>query len=625
MGNKMVTKWVCFILLWGWNNVVYGQQVPSPDAFIQEKIISHNIPNTVVLWVSEGELIYQNISRNPNITGNDAMDAERSLFRVGSVSKPFTGLAALDMVREGLLELDTDIHNYFDTPRISYRCNRPITVRHLLTHTAGFDDFYINKSARNKEERGTLAENITSMLPEQWIHSGEISTYSNYGVALLGYVLEKAGGKPFHKVVEERVFLPLGMNRSTFEPGDEVYGDIVAGWFADSGTMRQAPFDYIRDVPAGQMLSTSNDMLRFMQMATRGDGLPPEQQALKEVWQEATSLQFTHHPRLVGGVGYLWSVTEYSGHNVVMHDGGYAGVASRLMFFPEHQQAFFLFTNNMNFAYISEITNEMIRRFLPPETAAAPAAVPWEEIQPVNLQDGLAVKDFAGYYRNTRYSRNSITKIAVLAGVMGVGGDMKIHTDGDYLAMRDHMGNIRRLVRTDTLLFSSIDDAYHLAFRKENGKITHVYTAGATALERIRMIESGTFQFPVMLVGIILFVLILLFYAAKLILHLITRKKIAFSSGQTLILGISAAYTLQLLLLFLGGLMMEPYELTTGFAYGVPGLFYVANLFPFAGALMTAILWIHIAKGNIGKAPFAVIASAYFLCLYYWNFVGWKF
>jgi len=286
-----------------------GVQDAGLTKFLTDGLLRHNIPNAVVLWVENGNLVCQFTGSHPDMAGVSPVDPDRSLFRIGSVSKPFTGLAALSMVEDGLLDLDADINQYMKVPLIRYRFGKHITVRHLMTHTAGFDDFYINKSTRNMSDLPAFEESVRSMLPAQSIAPGEVSTYSNYGVALLGYVMEQALKKPFDEIVGERLFRPLGMTESNFKADSSMFPRIVSGWYSHSGEMRSAPFDHIKDVPAGQMLTTANDMLRFMQLVTATGELAAEQQEIQALWHRATSMQFTHHPKLHGGWGFLWHLS----------------------------------------------------------------------------------------------------------------------------------------------------------------------------------------------------------------------------------------------------------------------------------------------------------------------------
>lgn len=605
----------------------FGQETAALHHLVEEERKNFHIPNSVVIWVKEGQVLFKNISWDSTLAGNSPIIAHESLFRVGSISKPFTGMAALRLEEEGLLHLDADLNRYFDAPFLRYAFNTPITARHLLTHTAGFDDFYINKSARTKEEVISLAHTVQSLMPEQVMPPGEIYSYSNYGVALLGHLMERASQKDFSSIVEERVFQPMNMHRSTFEPKASDYQQLVKAWANVSGKLEIVPYDYIKDAPAGQMLTTADDMARFMQLITAP--ADSSTQAMKALFERSILPQFSHHDSLQGKVAALWSIGSYAGHLTVSHNGGYVGVAARFFYFPEHRQALFIFANLMDFQFVSQVTDKLMAAFLP---AAAEETVPTARIiAPFEANDAFSLDDFAGYYRNTRYSRHSMLKMAALFGAFGVGGEMRLQHDSNYLTMPDHTGQTRRLLRTDTLLFSSIDDDYHLAFRQENGKITHVFTSGTSALERVHFWETSFFQLGFLATSWLIFSAVFVWGLIGLLKRAFTKSFAGHSPSFLLAWAISAAYVGQVLLLFLGGLSVPAYELEIGFGYGVPILFYVANALPFVAILLTGgMLYLIIQQKGYGKAwiaraGFSMLSFCYLACLYYWNLVGWHF
>ena len=630
------------------------------DAETARLSAKHNTPGAVVVWVQDGSVVYQLSHGYGSLPDREPIHPETSLMRIGSVAKPFTGLAVLSLVDQGLLDLDADVNAYFDQPLIPDTFDRPVTLRHLLTHTPGFDDFSIGKSTRTREELPPLSESVRSLLPRRIAPPGEFVSYSNYGVLLAGYLAERVGGAGFNSVVTDRLFAPLQMNDTTFEPGKQMLDRVVKGYFRLGGEFTEVPFDYVKDGPAGQMLTTVADMTRFMEFVTTPGPLPDEQQALKERFLWASQIQYTHHPQLQEGMGFLWTIMEWNGHQVVGHDGGYPGLMARLMIFPRHNASLFVFTNTMNPWFMSDVTGMMVDAFLPdapaaptdpaatpdpavptvPETPSAPATPPVPGVPPdpdraaasatvEPFDDGRSLRDFTGNFRDTRYSRDSMSKIAVM---MGMVGEMSLWiTDDGYLGMPDHTGATRRLVRVDTLLFASIDDDYHLAFREEGGRIAHVFTSGRSSLERIRSWERASFQTLFLIMALLIFIGIILFYMIRLPVCVLRKQDARLGAVPMLVLTASVLYVLQMLLLFFGGLSIPVYELFSGFAYGVPGVFYAANLLPWAGLVLTMVLVITLIRSGrsivAGFLPvlFVLLSFAYLASLHYWNLCGWHF
>jgi CubicO group peptidase (beta-lactamase class C family) len=605
-----------------------AQNHQSIKDYIASQAQEGKIPNSVVLWVGEGEILLGHIFDNENIAEVDILDTSKSLLRMASISKPFTAMTALSLANSGVLNVNASVNELLSGSLLENQFNPDIRVKHLLTHTAGLDDFYINKSVRDISDVETLANNLANLKPRQVMPPGEISSYSNYGVALLGYLLEHRSGLSFENLVKERLFMPADMSSSAFEITEHNQKKILKGWHKSGNNLQVVPLDFIKDVPAGHMFSTVDDVLRFMQIITSKDeALDTLQLMIKALFKESSKLQFTHHPALTGGLGYLWSINQYAGHQVVAHDGGYAGVATRMMYFPEHNQIMFIFCNMMDFNFVTQITDSLVEEFLP---EANSKVIPYNrEVE--FIADNRQLQNYSGTYRNTRYSRYSMLKLASLLGAFGVGGELTVTHDYQFLLMPDHLGKQRRLKQIDSLLFESIDDDYLLAFRSENGKITHAFTSGSIAMEKLRFYEKASFQFVIMVLSILIFILLMLVIPIQYLLAGKKTKDGQLSRNKKLVSSISGLYILQLVFLFIGGMSVETYELMIGFAYGVPRLFYLANLLPLIAIIATVYLSIRVVPRASLSSPFIltavfiVVALIYFLCLLYWNMVGWKF
>jgi CubicO group peptidase (beta-lactamase class C family) len=593
---------------------------------INEIFQQNNAPGAVVIVVRGDSTLFLDAFGMANIEESRRIDPDKTIFRVGSISKPFTSIAVLQGIDRGLLELDRDINTYFDEPIIRDHFPTPVTLRHLLTHTAGFDDRYIGKSARTRDEALSLEESIKTLLPDRLIDSGQISSYSNFGAALAGYVLEHADGRDFNSIMENEVFEKLGMHNSSFDPDDDELKYFMTGYFPAGTEMMPLPYDYILDAPAGMMVSTARDMERFMQQILKQDGLAQAGVLSDELASEMLMVQYTHHPKLTGGFGYLWNVFDYNGHKVIGHDGGYIGSSARLWIFPDHQTAIFLAANTMDFGFISDAT-ELLAGALLPElqpSATAPKSG-------LFYSDGRPISDFAATWRNTRYSKNSFTKFAVLIGIMGQ--EFTTTTVGDsLLAMPTFSGELRRMVRVEPLLFQSLDDDYFLAFREENGEITHAFTSGTSANERLQFLETRAVQQSLIGGSTLFFLIVAIGYPVLFLIRKIRNKETVSGSLSRYESGVALSYSSSILFFALSGFFIEPYELAIGFGYGVPFLFYISTLMPYAALIFTVLLASAIYREKdvqTFRKAFStlvvMISIILFACLWYWQQVGWKF
>ena len=627
---------------------------------IEALMAEYNIPGSAAIWVQGDRVMLSGTYGFADLEEQRPVDIDNTLFRVGSISKPFTATGVLKLVEDGRIDLDADVNTFFEEPVIRDRFSSTVTMRHLLTHTAGFDDRFVGKSARTREGMLPLGVAVRTMLPGRFIESGEIAVYSNFGVALAGYILEHISGMPFDRFMTQEVFHPLGMANSSFDPQEEVYGKLMTGYYQDWGRLAPVPFGFFKDAPAGQMVTTGSDMIRFMSYMLHPERMEEAGVLGAEMVRTMSGIQFTHHPMLAGGYGYLWNIGEFGGHNFFGHDGGYVGAAARLFFFPDHNAAMFVAANTMNTRFIGAVTDLLANRFLPGEdvdggerldaagTGLADAGDgKWLDAAGTGLadagnnQDPLEMgempeykdqrkwRDFTGTWRNTRYSRNDFTKFSILFGILG--NEMKTWALGDsLLAMPDHTGQTRALRRVGPALFQSLDDDYMMAFRIADGKVTHVFTSGTTSLERLHPVETVRFQMVALLFLQLLFTAILFIYP-----FLYLRRKIRKERHPSGILSgyewvISVIYAAGIWLYLPVFLNIPLYEFLSGFAYGLPKGVYVLTLLPYIALIATILMALHLFRNKPvagrRKAWSVIVMSAsvvYFLILDYWNLAGW--
>lgn len=587
-----------------------------------------NIPGAVVIWIQQDSILYLETFGYANIEQERPIHPEKTLFRVGSISKPFTAIGVLNRVESGLLNLDSDINSCFTEPIIRDKFGSAVTLRHLLTHTAGFDDKYIGKSARTREDALPLKEVAETMLPRRFIESGQIASYSNYGAALAGYLAEHTSGILFPELMDQIVFHPLGMPNSSFDPDDETLQEFMTGYLRDHNTLIPLAYDFVLDTPAGMMVSTAEDMAVFMKTILRENGLEEAGVLSQSMTREMLSVRFTHHPALTGGFGYLWNLTEYDGHMIINHDGGYPGSAARLFLFPEHQAAMFLATNIMEFSFLQQVTQLLVNTFLP---AAESSGTSGAKRHYAEYRDNRPLSDFTGTWRNTRYTRYSFTKFAALLGILNP--ELTTHAIGDsLLTMPDHAGHPRRMIRVEPLLFQSLDDDYRIAFRENNGSITHLFTSGTTAFEKLHPLETARFQMPFLLFSSLFFQLLTLVY---IIMYLVKSYRSGFYRPDPAYIrefSVAGLYSVYVLLLSIAFLQIPAHEMMIGFGYGLPALFYVATLIPYAGLAATFwLFWILVSshEGTRLRTGWSVLiillSLSYFGSLTYWKQVGWHF
>lgn len=195
-------------------------------------------------------------------------------FRVGSITKTFTGVGLLTLVESGELDLDAPVATYVTPPPFDnrYRDEAPVRVAHLMEHTAGFSDISREEFAFN-EPFTPLVEVLARFRANhrtRW-KPGLHSSYTNLGPGIAGLVLEAASGESFENYMTARVLTPLGMTSSTWHLDGETAAELATGYNTDGET--PIPYWHMAYRPFGALNTTPADMARFIRMLlNRGRG-----------------------------------------------------------------------------------------------------------------------------------------------------------------------------------------------------------------------------------------------------------------------------------------------------------------------------------------------------------------
>jgi CubicO group peptidase (beta-lactamase class C family) len=229
------------------------------DGFLLYPLRFAEIPGGVVVIVKDGQIVTERGFGYADLAARRPVDPRSTLFRPGSVSKLVTWTAVMQQVEAGKIDLDADVNRYLDF-ELPPRNGKPITMRNLLTHTAGFEETLKHLYASDTKTLLTLGDYLKKWTPQRIFDPGEQSAYSNYGAALAGYIVERVSGESFNNYVARRIFGPLGMAHSTFQqPLPENLASHMAKGYGDPSKPAQE-FELVNVSPAGSMSTTADDM-----------------------------------------------------------------------------------------------------------------------------------------------------------------------------------------------------------------------------------------------------------------------------------------------------------------------------------------------------------------------------
>jgi len=233
------------------------------DGYMPYALNTSDIPGAVVVVVKDGKVLTARGFGYADVEKRTPVDGERTLFRPGSVSKLVTWTAVMQQVEQGKLDLDADVNTYLDF-KIPQRAGKPVTMREIMTHTAGFEESVKYLIVYGKDKAVPLGELLKARIPERIFDAGTTPAYSNYATSLAGYVVERLSGMPFNDYVEQHIFAPLNMRTASFrQPLPANLAPLMASGYSKPGKPSLG-FEIVNSAPAGSLTASGLDMANFM-------------------------------------------------------------------------------------------------------------------------------------------------------------------------------------------------------------------------------------------------------------------------------------------------------------------------------------------------------------------------
>ena len=243
-------------------------------------------------------------------------------FRLGSITKQFTSASIFLLEERGKLKMDDPVKKYMpDAPAAWDK----VTIFNLLTHTSGIPSFTGFPDYASTEAIPTTPEKLVARFRDKPLEfqPGEKWNYSNSGYVLLGYLIEKIGGQPYGKFVQENIFNPLGMKDSGYDSNSAIILSRASGYSpGPSGPLNAGYIDMSIPLSAGALFSTTEDLLRWEQGLFGGKLL------------SSASLQKMTTP-FKNDYACGLAVSMVKGRKVIEHGGGIEGFNTQLSYYPD--------------------------------------------------------------------------------------------------------------------------------------------------------------------------------------------------------------------------------------------------------------------------------------------------
>lgn len=309
------------------------------DGYLPYALKAGDIPGAVVVVVKDGQPLTMRGYGYADLKLQKPVDPELTLFRPGSVSKLFTWTAVMQLVQAGKLNLDADINNYLDF-KIAPRDGKPVTLRNIMTHTAGFAETakYLIEFGETKPK--PLGQVLSRWVPQRIYAPGEMPAYSNYAASLAGYIVERVSGEPFDAYVARHIFAPAGMAHSTFDqPLPPTLRPLLSKAYK-SGSSDAQPYEVIGMAPAGALASSGADMGRFMIAHLNHSLISP---ATARMMYGSANKPFPDLPAMA--LGYYHE--DRNGLNIVGHGGDTVFFHSDLHLFLDKNVGLYISMNSL--------------------------------------------------------------------------------------------------------------------------------------------------------------------------------------------------------------------------------------------------------------------------------------
>ena len=403
------------------------------DGVVREAMARDHIAGVTVSVVQGGQVVLKKGYGFADIKSGRRVDPDRTLFRIASISKTFTWIALMKEVEAGRIRLDRPINLYLPE-RVQVRdqgFERPVLVRHLMDHSAGFEDRALGQLFERDFNRvRPLEVYLRQERPDRVRNPGVLSSYSNYGVGLAGEAVSYVSGQPYETYVAHQILQPLALTNTTFlEPHPPKAGlappmpPALAAQLATPYRWTGAGFEardfehVMHAAPAGGASSTAGDMARYMQLLLNGGTMEGV-----AIYGPRTAAAFNTPidpmpPGINGWPHGMIATTLPGGFRGFGHDGATLSFMSKMVVVPQLNLGVFISTNTESGGNLSQLLPFRIaeRFYAAPRPPAAGSAA---------LRS--AAEAFEGTYLTTRRAYSGLEGF-----VMRVSGQEQVSVTRD--------------------------------------------------------------------------------------------------------------------------------------------------------------------------------------------------
>lgn len=417
------------------------QLIPFIDSIAKAGMASYYIPGAVIAIVTDSSHVYSNGYGFADLENQVPVDPDRTLFRIASITKTFTALAALQLVEKGKLSLHQDIRTYLPDDDFDFLSETPITLHQLLTHTAGFDLTDTRDAALKVEDVVSIEEMARRRMPDRVHQPGTVHSYSNFGYTLIGYLIQHVSGMAYEDYMIKNILLPLKMHGTGIhQPLPDSLRRYLAKSYEWDDEQVALTRDYTNTLPGGGIISNAKDMTNYMLMHLNRGQFEGEELVDAQTHRTMTAHQFGSRETKYG-ICYAFFENRWTGRRSIEHSGGQLGFVSLMILIPETGTGIFIAQNNRKNAggYRYDMARTILDTLIGFIDLNIPPLVPSDHFDKV-------VRNYTGVYKQMAYPVNTFEKAVRLFGGFSTeykienAGNGRIKTYGDkYVMVDEHL------------------------------------------------------------------------------------------------------------------------------------------------------------------------------------------
>ncbi len=314
------------------------------ESFVKEH--QNTTAGMAVSVFSEDEEIYTNYFGYTD-KENELKTDEQSVFEWGSATKLLVWTSVMQLYEQGEIDLNEDIRTYLpDGFLTNIKFDKPVTITNLMNHNAGYQEMIYELFVNNESDIKSLGDTLKKYQPEQVFEPGYVTAYSNWSVALAGYIVECISGQEFYEYVNNNIFAVLNMQHSSLKPD---YSDNLfvrnqresLKCYSNDGNFIGFSNYYIQPYPAGSCASTLKDFMTFAQSLINKDSpLFKSEKTQKLLFTPTSMYPGTDIPKNCHGIWMIPFEEPTFGHG-----GNTIGCSANLLLQPENNLGAVVMTN----------------------------------------------------------------------------------------------------------------------------------------------------------------------------------------------------------------------------------------------------------------------------------------